>query len=117
MKQGFTLIELLVVVLIIGILTAVAVPQYRRSIVRAEAMEAFVNLKTIFESAKRIRSTNSEDPDTFSALDVAFFEGEEEVILAALKLLPEYDKIKLESKSTILAEKNDVTDIYDYYQT
>ena len=50
-------------------------------------------------------------------LDVVFFEGEEEVILAALALLPGYDEIKLESKSTILAEKDGIVDIYDYYQT
>ena len=50
-------------------------------------------------------------------LDVVFFDGEEEVILAALALLPDYDEIKLESKSTILAKKDHIIDIYDYYQT
>ena len=74
-KLGFTLIELLAVVLIIGIMTSIALPQYRRSISRAEAMEAMVNLRTIFDSAKRYKSAHSEVPMKLNGLDISFFDA------------------------------------------
>ncbi|MCL2888686.1 MAG: prepilin-type N-terminal cleavage/methylation domain-containing protein, partial [Elusimicrobia bacterium] len=46
-KKGFTLLEMLVVVLVIGILAAIAIPMYQKSVERSRATEAFEILSQI----------------------------------------------------------------------
>ena len=79
--DGFTLIELLVVVLIIGILSAVALPQYTKAVNRARAAEALTNLKSLATAQKVYLMANGTYTDKLSELDfslpIQFMNGQE----------------------------------------
>ena len=70
MKKGFTLIELLVVVLIIGILSAVALPQYTKTVEKSRASEAVTLLGTIANGERIYKMANGSYTDVLDDLDV-----------------------------------------------
>ena len=65
MKKGFTLIELLVVVLIIGILSSVALPQYQKAVDRAKGAEALTAGKALADAEHIYYLENGKYDDSF----------------------------------------------------
>ena len=70
-KQGFTLIELLVVVLIIGILAAMAMPQYFKAVERSRMTEASTMLNSIAQAQRRKFLQTNSFVRSYEALDVS----------------------------------------------
>ena len=68
---GFTLIELLVVVLIIGILAAMALPQYFKAVERSRMAEAITIMDSIVKAQRRKFMQTNHYATKFEGLDVS----------------------------------------------
>ena len=70
-NKGFTLIELLVVVLIIGILAAMAMPQYFKAVERSRMTEADTLLGSIAQAQRRKFLQRNSFTTNYKGLDVS----------------------------------------------
>lgn len=71
-QKGFTLIELLVVVLIIGILSAVALPQYEKTVWKSRGSEMMTWMKSLGEAQELYHMANGSWASSLADLDVDF---------------------------------------------
>ena len=69
-RRAFTLIELLVVVLIIGILAAIAVPQYQVAVRKTRVARMLPLIKSIDSAQQVYKLANGNYTADFSALDI-----------------------------------------------
>jgi len=71
MKKGFTLIELLVVVLIIGILSAMALPQYTKAVEKSRSAEAQMMIRDLTLAIDRYVLANGFEAKSAAELEAA----------------------------------------------
>ena len=70
-KKGFTLLELLVVVLIIGILASIALPQYRKAVLKADLSRGIALVESLYKAQQVYYLTHGDYAADLDDLDVS----------------------------------------------
>ena len=66
-QQGFTLIELMIVVAVIGVLAAIAIPQYQKYVAKSEVASALATLTGVKTNVEAYAVENGAFPDGSTA--------------------------------------------------
>ena len=75
-RKGFTLIEVLVVVLIIGILSAVALPQYQKAVLKSRLGSLFHLVNTVHQAEQEYYLANGMYTNQIDDLSVGLLQAE-----------------------------------------
>jgi len=69
-KKGFTLIEILVVVLIIGILAGIALPQYKKAVLKSRFAAIKNMTRAIYDAEQRYYLVHNQYTSNWNELDI-----------------------------------------------
>lgn len=70
LKRGFTLLEVLIVVIIIGVLVAIALPQYTTTLEKSKSAEAVANVGSLKAALDRYWYQDGSISTTITDLDI-----------------------------------------------
>ena len=93
-RSAFTLIELLVVVLIIGILAAVAVPQYQKAVEKARVARVLPLLRSIVMAQDAHYLATGEYTTELDDLDISIKHGEKVADYIENEMLNKYEDVE-----------------------
>ena len=69
-RRGFTLIELMIVIAIIGILAAIAIPNFRKARDQAREKACYANMRVILGAVEMYNMDHSDMTDSIAMTDV-----------------------------------------------
>ena len=107
-QKGFTLIELMIVVAIIGILAAIAIPQYQNYIAKSQVTRAVAEtaaLKTAVETCLNDGQTGAGECDLgYTGSSIIKLTEPQEIAAKAVPATAVTNKVALTSGQTIVAQ-------------